>query len=60
MEKIKTYKIDLNRKKPIQYTPPINWLREYLEDGDELELYQEGDRLILTPKKKEKIEPVLK
>lgn len=60
MEKIRTYKIDMSKKRPVQYMVPIHWLKEYLEDGDELELYQERDRLILIPKKREKTEAPFK
>ena len=59
MEKIKSYPISIPKDRKEKYPTigiPINWLRQYAEDGDELELYQEGDKLILTPKKKEKAE----
>ena len=53
MELIKRYTITDKRKYP-QIGIPIHWIRQYMTDGDELELYQEGDRLILVAKKKEK------
>jgi virulence-associated protein VagC len=50
MEKLKTFKT--NEKRGYQQIAiPANWLREYLPDGGELELYQDGDKLVLTPKK---------
>ena len=50
MEKIRIIKINENRRGQ-QVGIPQNWLREYLPEGGELELYQDKDRLILTPKK---------
>jgi hypothetical protein len=51
MEKLKNIRINENRRGQ-QVAIPQNWLREYLPEGGELELYQDKDRLILTPKRK--------
>ena len=59
MEKLKIYPISLPKDRKEKYPQigiPINWLRLYADDGDELELNQEGNRLIITINKKEKAE----
>lgn len=51
MEKIRTYTIKAEKPSK-QFGVPRHWFREYLPDGGELELYQDGDKLILMPKKR--------
>jgi hypothetical protein len=50
MEKIRIIKINLKRVYQ-QVAIPQNWLRQYFPEGGVIELYQDKDRLILTPKK---------
>lgn len=50
MERLKTIEINPKQKyKTIGL--PQNWLEEWFPIGGELEVYQDKDRLILTPKK---------
>lgn len=56
MEKIRTYQIKNMKRKYPQFGVPIHWLEQFTQDCDELELYQDKDRLILKPKKREPAE----
>jgi len=60
LEKIRIYQIDLKKKSLWQFGIPIHWLKEYLPRGGELEVYQDGDKLILTPKKKNPVKAACK
>ena len=54
MELLKSYLVKLTKKrKYLHFGIPQHWAERYLDDGDELELYQEGDTLILKAKKRE-------
>lgn len=51
MEKIRTYPVKTRPNKYWQFGVPTHWIEEYLPEGGELELYQDGGKLILIPKK---------
>jgi hypothetical protein len=51
MEKIRTYTVERKPNKYTQFGVPTHWLDEYLPEGGELELYQDGGKLVLIPKK---------